>query len=301
MEDSQQTCIIGVDGGGTSCRVALLYGQQRFEVVLGQANATTNLLAAVATVQNGIDQVVSRAEISADIRAEDMANCQTHVALAGVLQESDAQEIATRLRVSRVKVSDDRVSTVVGALGDDTGVVAGIGTGSFLARQSGKQMQFVGGWGLLIGDEASGAWLGKGLLAATLHSVDGVGPSSELTMSCLRRFGDATKIVSFAGSAAPSDFAELAPEVAAAAKNGDEVGSVLMQQGADYIVHGLKQLGWLPDELVCLTGGVAPAYKPWLPADLVSCIRAAKGTALDGALKLASKEAAKIKARGQTT
>ncbi|MBV1896779.1 MAG: ATPase [Rhodobacteraceae bacterium] len=297
MKNSLQTCIIGVDGGGTSCRVALLYRQQRFEVVLGQANATTNLLAAVATVQSGIDQLVSRAKVS----PEDRASCQAHVALAGVLQDKDAQEIAARLTITRVRVSDDRVSTVVGALGDDTGVVVGIGTGSFLARQSGTQMQFVGGWGLHIGDEASGAWLGKGLLAATLHSVDGIGSSSELTNGCLRRFGDANKIVSFASSATPSDFSEFAPDVAAAAGNGDEVGKALMMQGADYITHGLKQLGWVPDEPICLTGGVAPAYTSWLPADMVSCIRAAKGTALDGALKLASKAAAKVKAQGQTT
>jgi glucosamine kinase len=296
MEDSHNTCLIGVDGGGTSCRVALLFGRQRVEVILGQANATTDRLTAIATVQSGIDQVVNMAGID----AANLANCHAHVALAGVLRDEDAQEVASGLKLDRVTVSDDRVSTVIGALEDAAGAVASIGTGSFLARQSGTQIQFIGGWGLALGDEASGAWLGNGLLAATLHSVDGLAQSSGLTIECMRRFGDAARIVAFASAAAPADIAELAPDVVAAAESGDVVGKVLMQQGAAYIANGLKQLGWSADELVCLTGGVAPAYASWLPADMAACIRTAKGTALDGALKLAAKEAAKVRTQRQT-
>lgn len=297
MEDSHNTCMIGVDGGGTSCRVALLFGQQRVEVTLGQANATTDRQAAIVTVQSGIDQVVSKAGID----AATLANSHAHVALAGVLRDEDAQVIASGLKLKQVTVSDDRVSTIIGALESEVGAVVGIGTGSFLARQSGRQIQFIGGWGLALGDEASGAWLGKGLLGATLHSVDGLVQSSGLTLECLRRFEDAAEIVAFANTAAPADIAELAPDVVAAAENGDVVGRMLMQQGADYIANGLKQLGRTPDEMICLTGGVAPAYASWLPADLVSCVRTAKGTALDGALKLAAMNAAKVRTQGKTT
>jgi len=289
MKDSRDICLIGVDGGGTSCRVALLCGQLRCEVTLGRANATTDRLAAIATVQSGIDQVIS----GAGINAETLASSYAHVALAGVLLDEDAQEVAAGLRLARVTVSDDRVSTVAGALGAHTGVVAGIGTGSFLARQSGGKIQFIGGWGLALGDEASGAWLGKGLLTATLHSVDGLGQSSEMTVECLRRFGNAAKIVAFANTAEPGDIAELAPCVVAAAKNGDVVGEMLMQRGADYIANGVKQLGWASGETVCLTGGVAAAYTPWLPRDLVANIRSARGSALDGALQLAADAADK--------
>jgi glucosamine kinase len=287
MEDSQKPCLIGVDGGGTSCRVALLIDGRRFEVTLGQANATTSRGAAIATVQSGIDQVVEKAGINADA----LANCHAHIALAGVMRDEDAREIAAGLTPGQITVSDDRVSTVVGALGACSGCVAGIGTGSFLARQSGAQMQFIGGWGLVLGDEASGAWLGRGLLAATLRAVDGIGPSSGLTDQCLHRYGDAARIVAFASNAAPADFADLARDVVAAAKVKDVIGEMLMQQGGDYIAKGLRHLGWKPGEMVCLTGGVARMYARWLPADIAANIQQAKGTALDGALELAAQEA----------
>lgn len=296
MDDSHATCLIGVDGGGTSCRVALLHGRARHVVTLGPANAATDRSGAIRTVQRGIDQLVQEAGIAGDV----LGRCRAHVALAGVMHAADAKAVAEGLNLQHVTVSDDRVAAVVGALqgdaGVDSGAVAGIGTGSFLARQSGGQMKFIGGWGLVLGDEASGAWLGRGLLSAVLQALDGLGPSSGLTHACLRRFGDAAGIVAFAGAADPGEFAGLAPEVAAAALTGDPVAQILMRRGADYIAGGLRQLGWRAGEPACLVGGAADAYAPWLPADLVASLRAPLGSALDGALQMAGAAAA---TRGQ--
>jgi glucosamine kinase len=284
MRDSNKTGLIGADGGGTSCRVALVIGGQRYEVTLGCANAATDRAGAIAVVRGGIDQVA----VQAGIDANTLAACRAHVALAGIMSDADAQAVAAGLRLTHVTVSDDRVSTVIGALGLENGSVAGIGTGSFLARQTNGHIQFSGGWGLALGDEASAAWLGKELLSATLRSVDRMEPTSDLTEEILRRFGAAAGIVSFAATANPRDIAALAPLVTKAAQEDDLVAQGLMQAGATYIENGLRALGWSRGETICLTGGLGASYLPWLASDLAASVCDPKGSALDGALALAA-------------
>ena len=85
-----------------------------------------------------------------------------------------ATAIAEALPIDNVTVSDDRPTNMAGALGGTDGYVAAIGTGSFLGRQSGAEQRFIGGWGLRLGDEASGAWLGRRVLSRVLDWRDGV-------------------------------------------------------------------------------------------------------------------------------
>jgi len=288
MDRADNTCLIGVDGGGTACRVALVCAGRRYEVMLGAANVATDPQGAVATVRRGIAEVC----VQAGIGAQMMDLARVHVALAGVMGKADEQAVVSGLDLARVTVSDDRVSTVAGALDDGDGVVAGIGTGSFLARQSGGQVRFVGGWGLALGDEASGAWLGRGLLSETLRSVDGLTDGSALSGAMLDRFGTAAGIVSFAATASPRDFGALAPLIVQAASQADVLAQGLMRQGAGYIQRGLAVLGWTTGMPVCLTGGLGASYAPWLAGGLRAALVDPKGSALDGALQMAAQAGA---------
>jgi len=293
MEKTDNTCLIGVDGGGTACRLALTWAGQRHEITLGAANAATDRVGAIATVRAGIQQLAERAGLD----SAQLEHARVHVALAGVMSPADEQAMTDGLGLAHVTVSDDRISTVIGALGKgvgkDDGAVAGIGTGSFLARQADGKVRFVGGWGLDLGDEASGAWLGRGMLASTLRVEDGLTEGSALSDEMRRRFDGTAGIVAFASKATPGELAELAPSIVAAAEAGDRLATALMQAGADYILHGLKVLGWSMGEPACLIGGLAASYRPWLHADLQGSLRAQKGSALDGALQLAAFKAGK--------
>lgn len=283
MDKQTPPCLLGVDGGGTSCRVAMLRDGQRFEVLLGPANVATDRAGAIARVRGGMVQVAQQAGLSAGV----FGDCVAHVGLAGILSEDEARAIAGEIGLARVQVTDDQVTSVAGALGDGTGAVAGIGTGSFLVRQHAGKLRFVGGWGLILGDEASGAWLGRSALAAVLHAADGIGVSSGLTDDLLRRFGDSPAIVDFSWKADPGALAALAPDVVAAASDGDVVARALMVTGAQYIERALGALGWAPGEALCLIGGLGGAYADYLGDDLVHSLRAPMGNALDGALRLA--------------
>lgn len=285
MSEAQQPCLIGVDGGGTACRVGLLYAGRRFEVEADSANVATDRAAAIATIRQGLEDVAAKAGLSmAALRA-----CSAYLGLAGVMAAEDAAEVAAALPLERVRVEDDRRSAVVGALGDRDGAVTGIGTGSFLARRSGSEIRLLGGWGFVLGDEASGAWLGRGLLATALQVLDGLTERSPLVDAVLAEHGnESARIVAFGFSAVPGDFARLAPRVVAAAAEGDGVATGLMQGGAAYIERSLAALGWRAGEPLCLVGGVAGQYRPYLAEAVARSIVPPEGSALDGALHLAS-------------
>ena len=119
-------------------------------------------------------------------------------------------------------------------------------------------------------------------------AVDGLAPGTGLGRAVLAGHGnDPAGIVRFSVAARPADYAGLARAVVAAAGAGDPLGRRLMAEGTDYIRRGLAALGWRRGETLCLTGGLGPAYGPWLGEPVVP----AKGSALDGALILAAQAA----------
>jgi len=283
------SCLIGVDGGGSSCRVALVCDGKRHEVKLGRANVETDRVKAIATVRAGMNEVAAMAGVD----ARHVPSIVAHIGLAGVGDKSVEQAVAAQLALPLATISEDQVTHLVGAFGDGDGVVAGIGTGSFLARQVAGQHFFAGGWGTLLGDEAAGAWLGRKLLSATLHALDQQIQATDLTRSVLHRFGSGPAIVRFADRAHPVDLADFAPDIIAAATLGDGLARDLLQTGADYIDHGLRRIGWTTGEAVCLTGGLGATYAPLLGADLRACLQPPQGSALDGALTLAARRRAR--------
>jgi glucosamine kinase len=150
----------------------------------------------------------------------------------------------------------------------------------------------VGGWGLVLGDEASGAWLGRALLSRALHVRDGLAEPSGLIGKVMEQFGgDPAKVVQFAAQSNPADFATLAPLVAEAFAADDPVAVALLKAGTDYLERGLTALGWRADARLCLLGGLAPLYTRALFPQLSGSLAAPLGSALDGALAMAKQAA----------
>ena len=65
---------------------------------------------------------------------------------------------------SAVRVLSDREITIAGILADADGTLAQVGTGSFFVSCHKGKFKQVGGWGLQLGDDCSGAWLGREIL-----------------------------------------------------------------------------------------------------------------------------------------
>jgi glucosamine kinase len=203
-----------------------------------------------------------------------------------VMSDTIAARVAAALPLARASVTDDRPTTIAGALGHSDGSVAAIGTGSFVGRQHDGRIAGVGGWGFYLGDQAAGAWLMRRCLEETLLAVDGLRPASPLSNAMLTEHGsDPARIVQFSLTAQPSDYARLARRVVEHAGQGDPLGRALMDEGAAYIRAALDSLGWTPVEPLVFTGGLGPAYA----AHMVLTATEPMGTALDGALILAGR------------
>lgn len=271
---------LGVDGGGTGCRVALWNagGTLLARADGGPANVSSDfdgacghILAAIAEVEAVAGQSVTRAV--------------AHLGLAGVMSPKTGAAVAARMPMVRCRVTDDRPTTIAGALGGADGAVLAVGTGSFVGVQRDGQVRAVGGWGFQVSDNASAAWIGRAGLAATLDAVDGLAPHGAMAQALLQRFGgDPNAIVAFAAVARPVEYGALAPLVLGA--GDDPAALAILGQGAEWLdraLHALDHDDTLP---LCLIGGLGPRYRAALDRPGRRFV-APKGTALDGALVLA--------------
>lgn len=282
--------IIAVDGGGTRCRFALAQGTRRIEIETGPANVSSDFDGSLQEIQSGLQQLAA----AADLPLAALADTPAYLGLAGVISPEIAQRLGRTLPLVQCRIEDDRASALRGALGDADGAIAHCGTGSFLASQISGQRRIVGGWGAVLGDEASAQWLGRRALSACLEVVDGLAPAGSFSDEILAQFGSAAKIVAFAAQASPAEVGGLAPQVTRAAATGDPLACAVLQAGADDIAARLPKIGWRPQMRLCLTGGLAPHYAPFLSAKVQMCLTPASALPLDGALALAKDYAQEI-------
>lgn len=282
MNDEQQI-YVGVDGGGTGCRAVIATASRVLGVGRGgPANVTSDPDGAIRSVRDALNNA------NTDAGGLDLSNATAHLGLAGVLAGTQADTVSATMPFRTIVVTDDRPTTLAGALGDADGIVAAIGTGSFIGSKRGARFQFIGGWGLTLGDEASAAWLGRSALSETLLAQDGLQPETGLTDALLEKFNDDPKaIVDFATTATPAEFGTLAKFVTDSSITGDEIATRLMQKGGRYIEMAIAGLKPKQGMLICLTGGLGPSYAPYLSLSVQKMLRPAQGSASDGALSLA--------------
>lgn len=287
MSESENHAVLAVDGGGTRCRVACDVDGEVHAVETGAANVSTDFEGGADQIRTGVARLAERLGRP----AADLFDWPAFVGLAGVTGDAVAGRLKAVLNLTNARVEDDRPAAVRGALGATDGLVAHCGTGSFLALQTRGRMRFAGGWGSVLGDEASAQWVGRRALAEALNVADGVQESSGLTRALSDRLGGTAGIVAFAGQASPGEFGTLAPQVTSAAVDGDIVARKVLQTGADYLTDMAARLGWKPGLTLCLTGGIAPHYVDYLPSDMQNAIRPPQGEPLAGALALAKEVA----------
>lgn len=274
---------LAVDGGGTHCRAILSLNGTQFEAQAGSANVSSDFDGAIAQ----INKVAALVAEKAGIASADLSRVPTYLGLAGMISADIASALKGALSFSQVCIEDDRPAALRGALAERDGAIAHCGTGSFLASQIAGQRRIIGGWGAVLGDQASAQWLGRKALSHALDVNDGLIAASALSTSIFARLDTPADIVSFAATASPTQFGDFAKEVTRHANRDDPSARALMQQGADYLAQNLVAIGWRADLPICLTGGLAPHYASYLPSTMRQRLCQPQGTPLTGALKLA--------------
>ena len=271
---------LGIDGGGTGCRAAVADASG---VVQGRGEAGPANIASdpVGAAENSL-----RASQAAIAGAGGGAVVAAGLGLAGANAAGAPERLRAALPFGRVVVVTDAITAVKGALGAGDGIVAAIGTGSVFAVQRAGVIRQIGGRGLVLGDEASGAWIGRAVLRAAMRAVDGFTPMTPLLSALIDEMGGPDGVVAFSLRARPVDYAELAPRLL---DSSDVSAQAVMAQAVADVAEAVALLqhgGSLP---VVFLGGLGPFFADQLQGRWD--IRPALGSALDGALLLAREAA----------
>ena len=270
---------IGIDGGGTGCRVAIsIDGGTATETRGGAANIVTDPAGAEAAIREALLAGLA----THDLGLDDMTVARVCAGLAGARLPGMADAFATRLPFLAYVV-DDSVTALEGALGGANGTLASLGTGSFFIRKSPEGTRHIGGWGFHLGDEGSAAWLGRRALSLALRVADGRLPPDPLADALIE--AAPPHPVLFARDAVPGAFAQLARLIPANAET--PLGQRLIGDVMLALTEGLGDVGHVQGEPLVVTGGLGDLIRGHLPDALKADLQETAGRPLDGALALA--------------
>ena len=264
MKPAAGRFFIGVDGGGTRCRVRIrdADGSELAICEGGSANVHADPEGALKTLRETIDQAIARAGLtSADIRRTSLG-----LGLAGIVSLEDSDRIIAAFDgFARVIADSDAATACLGAHnGADGGlVIAGTGSAGFAMIKGTKTS--IGGRGFAISDEGSAARIGWEALRQSVQAADGLVPATKMTLQIMKKFNhDPTAVTRWTKSARPSDYGALAPIVFGHAAKGDAVALSIIKQAVRSLLalrNALKRLGAIR---IALVGGLAEPFRPWL-------------------------------------
>jgi glucosamine kinase len=300
---------LGVDGGGTNCRIRLADDKL---VTLGEGRGGPSNL----QIQNGdpayrsILEGAKAAFAAAGLGEADYGKAYGCFCMAGGRSVVDRDAFQRRpWPFAAVRVYDDIDAAHAGALGGEEGAVIIAGTGSAaLAIVDGKRHQ-CGGWGFHIGDQMSGAILGRELVRRTVEATDGLVSGSPLTAAVLEKLGGSIDDImewSFPKPVTPVEFkdadgADLPVTVGRAPKAygdftrmifeffeaGDPIAKELMELEMSYVDNYVRWFKARGATRMAATGGLGERLFPLLVERYGSFIVKPLGDNLSGAVILA--------------
>ncbi len=281
--------LIGIDGGGTSCRAALADADG---TVIGRGKSgASNILTDPDTALKHIEEACLLAFAEAG-RAPDFARCAAILGLAGNNVGDAVNYVTARLPFGRSEIVSDGLIALEGAVGDGDGAIGIVGTGTIFFARTGGVVRSVGGWGFQVSDLGSGARLGQLALQESLLAYDGMRPAGDFTRFILSGFDNSPDaIVEFARKARPGDFGRYAPSVFDFAGKGDENALHLVRTGAAAIDDALDVIAGLTASSgrLCLLGGLAGLYPAYLSPRHRGRLSQPLHDALTGAVQLAAR------------
>ena len=293
MSSGGGSCVAAVDIGGSGLRV---------QVCRDGRPGPVRTAPGVRIQPGGID-VPTLALAARGLLAEEGGPQAPDVvvwSMRGLLFLADRVEVMRTVRstlgAGRTVVVSDAVANLVGALGGvRPGAVVAAGTGAVaFGTDFGTHWNRVDGWGHVLGDAGSAAWVGLEGLRAALRALDGLpGGSAALLDAATGLLGDPAgwpRLV-MTGADAPERLASVAPLVTAAAGSDAVAARVCADAGRSLAESLVAAASGLLDPTLVASGGLlaAPEVAGALDAQLAAqgLTRApARGGALHGALAL---------------
>jgi N-acetylglucosamine kinase-like BadF-type ATPase len=255
---------LGVDGGGTKTRFALMDAARK---LVGEAELGTSYHPEVGL--EGVREVLANgvASVLADAGIDETQVAYAFFGLPAYGEDSKATPAlnsfpAAILRHERYTCDNDMVCGWAGSLGAEDGINIVAGTGSIGYGQRGSRSARAGGWGEAFSDEGSAYWIAMQGLNAYSRMSDGrlpVGPLHALINESLSLTNDLDLCAHVYGENARSrgQLAQLSPLVARAAAMGDEAALNIFRRAAHELAQLAdalrRKLGYLPGEPVRLS------------------------------------------------
>lgn len=288
---------MGVDVGGSGLRLVVDGGS-------GPGAVATAPGARVGA--GGIDVEALAADARRLLRGSGVAGADRPDAVGwsmrGLLHLADPAEVvgtvAAALGARCTAVVSDAVASLVGALGAVVpGAVVAAGTGAVaFGTDFEDHWTRVDGWGHVLGDRGSAAWVGMAGLRVALRALDGVSGGSAAVLAAAEGLlgpaeGWPRRVMT--GPDAPEVLASVAPLVTAAAASGDPVAAAICREAGEALGESLLEAArGLSAPRLAATGGLLRSEPVRAALDAVvggagRAVSPALGGALDGALVLA--------------
>lgn len=261
-----ESIVIGIDGGGTKTRAVL--ADER-------GDAIAEAVGAGSAVRP--QEVERSARIIAGVVRDALENGEMRdarprvlcVGVAGVGRDVERQalweSLVAQQLADEVVVQTDFAVALDDAFGDGPGVllIAGTGSSAFGRGPTGATAR-CGGWGPNIGDEGSGAWIGRRALSVVAAASDGREPETALTGAILTATEqpETSELIRWAAAATPATLATLAPVVMTVADAGDLRANSIVSMAVEELALHVRALArrLFTDERasvpVALTGGL---------------------------------------------
>ena len=229
------TVILGIDGGGTNTRAALVAGGK--VIASSQSGSIKRLRVGAEAAEANLRAVLKEVFRQAGVKGVQAACCGVASATMPGITEWIAA-VFNDFGVERFEVVGDDAIALDAAFKGGPGILQIAGTGSIaVGRAPDGTRERAGGWSSRLGDEGSGYWIGVHAIRRALHAYDREEPTQVLkkvseiwgtpTMDDFINLGDSTP---------GPDFAALAPAVNELAEAGDPVAvRVLGQAAADLV------------------------------------------------------------------
>lgn len=261
---------VGIDGGGSNLRVALVTDAMQQVTVARRATANPSVIgrdASAALIVDALQEAI-RGIDAAQIRGVGIGVAGASAVYASAWLRSVVESVLPGVHLAP---SSDNEIALVGAVGERRGLLLLAGTGSvaFGINERGESLQ-TGGWGYLLGDQGGGYWMGNHALRAIIHAADEQPAQTPLLVQRVMQvlgFSRATDVVQwlYTKEHPVPEVAKLAPHVLDCAEEGDPVAVAIVEEGVRELIRLaeiIQRRLQMPVPRFAFAGGILTAGNP---------------------------------------
>ncbi|MEQ9346055.1 MAG: BadF/BadG/BcrA/BcrD ATPase family protein [Thalassospira sp.] len=278
---------LGVDGGGTRCRVRIANasGDVLGEAVSGGANTRLGM-------DHVFGEIISAASLALENAGLDdsyLGNLHAGLGLAGLPLERERKLAhAYAHPFASICFATDAHTACLGAHDGANGAILIVGTGTCGQAIIDGQELSIAGWGFEVSDLGSGARIGRNAIETALLAHEGLAEQTALTTDVMAKFDhNPENIVTFAETARPADYGAFCPMVFDAEAAGDQTAALLIQNAVAANLQILRKLVAFGATRLTLMGGLSEQMAKRMPQDISDMLVPAKYDAMHGAILMA--------------